>query len=91
MPIRPYLAGQPFEPEVSHRYVLAFEKVCEGLKLSPKDDPITRVVAEKIIELTQRGIRDSASLSATALKEFQGFSSRRWLGRTPPLEVPFAV
>ncbi len=54
--------------------MLAFEKVCEGLKLSPKDDPITRVVAEKVIELTQRAIRVSASLSAMALKEFQSGS-----------------
>ncbi len=71
MPIRPFLAGQPFEPEVIGSMSLAFEKACEGLNLSPKDDPITRVVAEKIIELAQRGIRDPDRLTAMALEEFK--------------------
>jgi hypothetical protein len=74
MPIRPYLAGQPFEPEIISAMSLAFERTCRGLDLSPKDDPITRLVAEKIINLTQRGIRDPDTLSAMALKEFKSSS-----------------
>jgi hypothetical protein len=35
------------------------------------DDAATRLVAEKIIELAQRGVRDVATLQAMALKEFK--------------------
>ena len=36
---------------------LALESVCETLRLRLIDDPATRLVAQKIIELRQRGIR----------------------------------
>jgi hypothetical protein len=48
---------------------LALESACEttlGLKLI--DDPATRVVASKIVELAQRGVRDAATLSEMTLK-----------------------
>jgi hypothetical protein len=50
---------------------LALENVCGALKLSLIDDPATRLLASKIIELTQRGVRDAAALSAMTLKEFK--------------------
>ena len=56
MPIRPYLAGQAFEPEAIPTMSLALEGVCETLGLRMRDDPATRLVAEKIIELAQRGV-----------------------------------
>ena len=56
MPIRPFLAGQPFEPETIREMSLALESVCETLRLRLIDDPATRLVAQKIIELRQRGI-----------------------------------
>jgi hypothetical protein len=42
---------------------LALERACEemGMRLG-KDDPATRFVAEKIIKLAQRGIRDPGSV-----------------------------
>jgi len=36
-----------------------------------RDDPATRLVAEKIIELTQRGVRDAATLRVMTLEEFK--------------------
>jgi hypothetical protein len=36
------------------------------------DDAATRVIAEKIIEFAQRGVRDVSSLTAITLKEFKG-------------------
>jgi hypothetical protein len=70
MPIRPFLAGKPFEPEIIREMSLALETVCEKLQLKLTDDPATRLVASKIIELAQRGVRDAATLSAMTLKEF---------------------
>jgi hypothetical protein len=45
--------------------------VCETLGLKLVDGPETRLVAHKIIELSQRGVRDVAALQAMALKEFK--------------------
>jgi hypothetical protein len=71
MPIRPFLAGQAFEPEFIRQMSLALENVCETLGLTLNDDANTRLVASKIIELAQRGVRDAATLSTMALKEFK--------------------
>ena len=48
----------------------AFVATCEALHLKVGDDPATRVVAEKVIELAQRGIRDPDMLRKMTLKEF---------------------
>jgi len=69
MPIRPFLAGQAFEPDVIREMSLALETVCPKLALKLTDDPARRLVASKIIELAQRGVRDAATLSAMTLKE----------------------
>ena len=73
MPITPFLAGQPFDPEVIRVMSLALENVCEMLGLRLADDPKTRPVASKIIELTQRGVRDAPTLTAMTLKEFKHY------------------
>jgi hypothetical protein len=52
---------------------LALERVCDTLKLRFTDDPNTRLVATKIVELAQRGVRDAATLSAMTLKEFKHY------------------
>jgi hypothetical protein len=71
MPIRPFLAGQAFEPELIREMSLALENVCAKLTLTLTDDPNTRLVASKIIELAQRGVRDAPTLTAMTLKEFK--------------------
>ena len=52
---------------------LALETVCGKLDLALTDDPATRLVAAKIIELAQRGVRDAATLTAMTLKEFNHY------------------
>ena len=70
MPITPYLAHQAFEPEVIETRSAFFIAACEGLHLKVGDDPATRFVAEKVIELAQRGMRDPEELRTMTLKEF---------------------
>lgn len=70
MPIRPFLAGQAFEPEAVRDMSLAFDGACEALGLRIREDPATRVVAEKVIELAQRGVRGVDQLRTMTLKEF---------------------
>jgi len=50
---------------------LALETVCGKLNLRLIDDPATRLVASKIIELAQRGVRDAPTLTAMTLKELK--------------------
>ena len=70
MAIRPFLAGQAFSPEIISEMSLALEGVCETLGLRMRDDDVTRLVAQKIVELTQRGVRGDALRSMT-LEEFK--------------------
>jgi hypothetical protein len=71
VPIRPFLSGQAFDPETIMQMSAALESVCEKLKLRMVDDPATRLIAEKIIEIAQRGVRDAPTLSAMTLEEFK--------------------
>ena len=73
MPITPYLVGQAFEPDLIRQMSLALQSVCDTLKLRLTDDANTRLVATKIIELAQRGVRDAPTLSAMTLKEFKHY------------------
>ena len=58
MLIRPFLSGPAFDPETIDKLSEALKDVCETLSLKLVDGPETRLVAQKIIELTQRGVRD---------------------------------
>jgi hypothetical protein len=72
MPIRPFLAGQAFDPEQVSEMSRALESVCGTHNLNYQvDDSATRLVAKTIIELAQHGIRDAAALAAATLKEFK--------------------
>jgi hypothetical protein len=73
MPIRPFLAGQAFEPELIGQMSHALETVCGKLGLGLGDDPSTRLVALKIIELAQRGVRDAPTLSAMTLTDLKHY------------------
>jgi hypothetical protein len=77
MPIVPFLGGAAFEPETIRAMSIALEEVCKDLGLSLKDDPATRLVAEKIVQLAQRGIREPETLRALTLKEFRPNSANR--------------
>ncbi len=70
MPITPFLARQAFDPEAIENMSAAFVAACDALHLKVGDDPATRFVAEKIIEIAQRGIRDLNMLRELTLKEF---------------------
>jgi hypothetical protein len=71
MPIRPFLSGQAFSPEAICDMSLVFENVCEAMGLKTIEDPATTtLVAQKVIELTERGIRDVVTLYTMTLREF---------------------
>ena len=71
MSIRPFLSSQAFDPETIAKMSEALQSVCDTLSIKVVDDAATRLVARKIIELAQRGVRDAAALRAMTLKEFK--------------------
>jgi hypothetical protein len=73
MPIRPFLAGQAFEPEVIREMSFALETVCGKFGMKLTDEPATRVIASKIIELAQRGVRDAPTITEMTLKELKHY------------------
>lgn len=75
MTIYRLLQNSPLGPEEIELLVAAYEQTLKTLELRDRSDPITNLVARKIIEIGQTGIRDPLQLSALAIKA---------LGVTPP-------
>jgi hypothetical protein len=74
MPIRPFLAGQAFDPETIKLMSDVLERVCAKLSVSldtGKKNPAAEIVAEKIIELAQRGMRTETALYLATMAEFK--------------------
>jgi hypothetical protein len=70
-PIIPFLRGQAFDPETVEAMGKALVTTCEALGLSDRNDVMTKLVAQKIIELAQRGIKNPTALHFAAMKEFR--------------------
>jgi hypothetical protein len=73
MPIRGFLSGQAFEPEVIRQMSLALETIRGKFGMELTEGPATRVVALKIIELAQRGVHDAPTLTEMTLKELKHY------------------
>ena len=66
VPITPFLRGQAFDPELVNAMGAALSKTCDALGLTERADPITTLVAEKIIELAERGLRNPTAIHRMA-------------------------
>jgi hypothetical protein len=69
MTIYRLLENTAFGPEEIERLVAVYEKTLRALGLKDRNDPITQLVAEKIIAVGRLGIEDPAEISKLALKE----------------------
>ena len=69
MAIYKLLQNTAFEPEDIERLVSAYEQTLRALRLKDRSDPITQLVAEKIIAVGRLGIEDPAEISKLALNE----------------------
>jgi hypothetical protein len=70
-PIIPFLRAQAFDPETVEAMGKALVATCESLGLSDHNVAMTKLVAEKIIELAQRGIKQPTALHLAAMKDFR--------------------
>jgi hypothetical protein len=56
-----------FEPETITILAVAYEDALRSLGLAEQSDPLTQIVAERIIQLAQQGERDPVQLRDGAL------------------------
>jgi len=69
MSIHRLFQNAPFSPDEIAVLVAAYEASLKKLELVDRDDPITQMIAKKIIEFGQRGVRDPERLSDLAMSE----------------------
>jgi hypothetical protein len=69
MPIYRLLQNSPLGPEEIAVLTDAYERTLHALSLVDRGDPIAELIARKVIELGQRGVRDPKQLSSLAIKE----------------------
>ena len=69
MPIYRLLQNMPMGPEDIRRLTTAFEQALRTLGIVDRGDPLAELLARKIIEVAQTGIREPADISAQAIKE----------------------
>lgn len=80
MPVTPFLKGQAFDPELVEAMGAAFVSTCDALGLTDRTDPITAQVAEKIIELAERGLRNPTAMQLMAIEKLSPIriDAARW-------------
>jgi hypothetical protein len=68
MAILRLLQNSQFAAEDVAGLVAAYEKTLRALYLVDRSDPITELVARKVIEIGQSGVRDPAQISRLAVE-----------------------
>ncbi len=69
MAIYRILQNAAFGPDDIDRMVAAYEETLKALGLKDRSDPITDLVARKIVEISQTGVRDARQLSKLAIEK----------------------
>lgn len=69
MAIYRLMAHSALEPDDIKALATAYEESLRLLGLTNRDDPVTEIIARKLIELAQCGVRDPIDLRTRALKD----------------------
>jgi hypothetical protein len=69
MSIRRLLKDGDLGPDEVERLELAYSRALHAMHLVDRDDPLTQVIAKKIIEIGATGVRDPAEISDIAIKQ----------------------
>jgi hypothetical protein len=68
----PYLPNGVFDPKAIEAMATAFRSVCASLTLADQDDPVTRTVARKVIEIAGTGEREPGRIADLVLLDLEG-------------------
>jgi len=66
------LAGAAFDDRAMRAMAVAYEAVLLDLRLIDRDDPLTEIIANKIIECAATGERDADRLRGVTLQHIRG-------------------
>ena len=69
MAIYLHLQTHTMGPKEVSRITEAYDRALRVLCVKDRDDPLTEMVATKIIKIAQTGVHDPAQLSALAIKQ----------------------
>ena len=68
MPLDRMLKDRHFQPDQIRLLDQAFKRALRRLDLVDRNDPLTEIVAKKVIEVGQSGIRDPDEIASTAIR-----------------------
>ena len=68
MPFNHHMAEEAFDPEQVRAMGAAFDHACRSLRLNDTDDPLTKLIAGKIVEAAQAGERGAVSLYDSVMR-----------------------
>lgn len=68
MTVHRILQNVPLGPERIAELVEAYQVTLQELNLAEHDDPMTQMIAKKIIEVSQTGVRDPKDISRLAIR-----------------------
>jgi hypothetical protein len=71
MTINRLLEGTSLAQEQVTRLNAAYERALRALYLVDRNDPLTEIIAKKIIEISQTGISDPAQISQRAVEDLK--------------------
>jgi hypothetical protein len=71
MPINRLLAGYQLEPEEVEILTAAFNRALRSLGDVDRNDPLTELIARKIIEIGATGVRDPLEICKIAIKRLR--------------------
>jgi hypothetical protein len=74
MPIRQFVKVEMESAEVN-RLNVAYAKALRMFGLVVRSDPVTEIVAQKVIEVGQSGITDPQEIADTVVRHFHGIQS----------------
>lgn len=77
MPLNRLLKDGVFEPDEIRILNEAYESALRALYLVDRNDPVTEIVARKVIEVGQSGITDPAQIASRTV---ESLGSRTWTG-----------
>jgi hypothetical protein len=69
MAIYRLLQNSPLGPEEIAVLTDAYERTLRKLRLVDRTDPITEMIAKKVVEMAQRGVREAQQISDMTIKE----------------------
>jgi len=71
MSIYLHVQTDAMSPKEASLVIKAYEQALHTLCVKDRDDPLTEMIAKKIIKIAQTGIRDAAQISALAIQELE--------------------